>query len=130
MLHRSTQLPDPHGQRLAVQTSHKRLAPHLLEVCRRQCLDHTCALAEPRFENSISILKHAILQTNNDELRCFESRLDQTANVLRVRKIQGGVYFVEDVHGCGLELEQCHDQGESDERSANPQLAHSSLERQ
>jgi hypothetical protein len=32
-----------------------------------------------------------------------------------VREIEGGVDFVEDVHGCGFELEEGHDEGEGDE---------------
>ena len=98
----------PIDNALLYRSQYKSRAPRLLQVCRRQRLHHTRALAKPRLEYPISILEHAILQTNNDELRSFESRLDQTADVLRMRKIESGVYFVEDVHGCWLELEQCH----------------------
>lgn len=38
--------------------------------------------------------------------------------MLRVREIERRVDLVEDVHGRGLELQERHDQGERDERSA------------
>lgn len=36
--------------------------------------------------------------------------------MLGVGEIEGGVDFVEDIHGSGLELEQGHNEGERDER--------------
>lgn len=48
-------------------------------------------------------------------MRALESRLDEPPDVLRVREIERRVDFVEDVHGCGFELEERHDEGEGDE---------------
>ena len=48
----------------------------LPNVCRCKCLYHTRAFTEPRFKYSISILEHAILETDDNELRAFEPRLD------------------------------------------------------
>jgi len=66
----------------------------LLEIRSRQSLYHTRPIHEPRPKDPIRILKHSIFQTDDDELRAFESRLDQSANVLRMWEIQSGVDFV------------------------------------
>jgi hypothetical protein len=81
-----------------------------LEICCRQRLNHTCSFTESCPEDTVCILKHAILQTNNDELTPFEPRLDQSSNVLRVREIERRINFVKNVHRCWLELKECHDE--------------------
>jgi hypothetical protein len=88
----------------------------LLEIRRRQSLHHTRALTKPRSKDTVRILEHAILQGDNDELTALEPCLDEPSNILRVRQIERGVDFVEDVHGCRFELEEGHDEGEGDER--------------
>jgi hypothetical protein len=97
--------------------SHHRQEQRLsaFQLPRRHDRNHTGPLAEPRPENAVGILKHAILQTDHDELAALEPRLDDAADVLRVREIQRRVHFVEDVHGRGFELQECQDQGEGDE---------------
>lgn len=40
----------------------------LLHVGRCQCLHHTCTFAEACLEDSVRILKHAIFQTDDNEL--------------------------------------------------------------
>jgi len=87
----------------------------LVEIRCSQCLHHTRAFGEPCPENSIRILEHAIFQTYHDELTALESRLDKPTDVLGVGEIEGSIDFIEDVHGGGFELEQCHDEGEGDE---------------
>lgn len=84
-----------------------RFSPH---IRRSQRLNHACSVAKPCTEDAIGILKHAVLETDNDELRALEPGLDQTTNVLCVREIQGGIDLVQDVHGSRLELQQRHDQ--------------------
>lgn len=47
-------------------------------------MNNTGTLAEPRAEDTVGILEHAILQRDDDELRPLEAGLDQSTNVLRV----------------------------------------------
>jgi len=82
----------------------------LLKVRSRKRLDDTRPLTKPRPKNPIRILEHAIFKTDDDELTTLEARFDKPANVLRVREIECGIDFVEDVHGRGLELEEGHDE--------------------
>lgn len=109
--------PEPHtpnSQIASNQTSStRRITPRLLHVCWRQRLHHTGTLAEARSEDTIGILEHAILETDDDELRALESRLDEATDVLGVGQIESGVDFVKNVHRCWLELEKSHNQGES-----------------
>ena len=56
----------------------------LLHVRWRQGLDVTRALAEPRAEDTVGILEHAVLETDDNELRALEACLDQATNVLGV----------------------------------------------
>lgn len=85
-----------------------------LQIRRRERLHHARSLAESRPEDAVGVLEHAVLETDDDELRALEPGLDQTANVLRVRQVERRVDFVENVHGRGLELEESHDEGEGD----------------
>ena len=91
----------------------------LLQIRRCECLHHTGALAETRLEDAVRVLEHAVLETDDDELRALEARLDQAADVLRVRQIQRRVHLVEDVHGRRLELQQRHDERQRNQRSAS-----------
>jgi hypothetical protein len=92
----------------------QNLTTHSLEIRRSQRLHHTSTLRKPRPENPIRVHEHAILQTDNNKLAALKSGLDKATDVLGVRKIEGGVDFVEDVHGCGLELQESHDEREGD----------------
>jgi hypothetical protein len=56
----------------------------LLHVRSRQSLYHTRPLAESRAENAICILEHAVLETDDDELRALEPIFDQQTNILGV----------------------------------------------
>lgn len=91
----------------------------LLHIRRCESLDHTRAIHEPRPENAVRVRKHAILQTDDDELTAAEARADQATDVLGVGEIESGVDLVEDVHGCWGVLEQGEDEGEGDERSVD-----------
>lgn len=84
----------------------------LLEIRCRQRLDVTCSFAEPRPEDAVGILEHAVLERDDDELGALETCLDQATNVLCMRQIQSGINLVQDVHGSGLELEEGHDEGQ------------------
>ena len=99
------------------QASHRSLAS--LEIRRRKRLHNRSTIHKPRSEDSVCVLEHAVFQTDDDELTALESGLDQSADILRVRQIQSSIYFVEDVHGCWLELKEGHDEGEGDEGSDN-----------
>lgn len=57
---------------------------NLFQVGRRQRLNYTRSLAEPRPENPVRVLEHAVLQTDDDELGALEPRLYQPANILRM----------------------------------------------
>ena len=74
------------------------------EICSCQALHDTSALLEPRAENAVRVLKHAILQTDHDELAAFEPSLDKSPDVLRMGQIQCGVNLIKNVHGCRFEL--------------------------
>ena len=91
---------------------------YLLQIRRRQALNNTSAIHEPRPEYPVRILEHAILERHHDELRSMEPRLDQPTDILRVREVQGGVDLVQNVHGCRLELQEGEDEGEGDQGSS------------
>ena len=76
----------------------------LLQVCSSQTLYNTRTLLKARPEYPISILKHAILQADHNKLAASEPGLDQSANILCVRKVQRGINFVENIHRRRLEL--------------------------
>jgi hypothetical protein len=100
-------LPNTHTQAIVTSSSS-------LHIRRRQRLHHTRAIHKPRAENPVRVRKHAVLQTDDDELAAAEARADQPADVLRVREVEGRVDFVEDVHGRGRVLEEGEDEGEGD----------------
>jgi hypothetical protein len=64
----------------------------------------TRTIHEPRAEDTIGVLKHAVFQTDDNELRALEPRLEQATDVLGMRKIERGVDFIQDVHWRRLEL--------------------------
>jgi len=100
---------------MTAQSHHTATNPrHLLQVRRRQRLHHTRPLTEPRLEDPIRILKHAVLQTNDNKLTSLEPLLDQPANILRMRQIQRRIYFIQNIHGRRLELQR-HDQTQCDQ---------------
>ena len=113
--HRAVQKKTPH------EKPHTEISNASLEIRRGKRLHDAGALAEPRLEDPVRVLKHAVLETDDDELRPLEARLDQAADVLRVREVERGVDLVEYVHGRRLELEQRHDEGEGDEGSRQSQ---------
>ena len=76
---------------------------------RRQTLHYARTLTEPRAEDPICILKHAILQTDHNELTPLEARLDQPTDILCVAEVERGIDLVEDVHWCRFELQERHD---------------------
>ena len=68
--------------------------PTLLEIPRGKGLYHTGTLAKPGPEYAVCVLEHAILETDDDKLRPFKPRLDEPANVLCMRQIEGSVHLV------------------------------------
>jgi hypothetical protein len=64
--------------------THSRHFPStsLLHIRWRQRLHHTGTFAETSAEDAIRVLEHAVLQTDDDELRALETRLDETADIL------------------------------------------------
>ncbi|EYE97566.1 uncharacterized protein EURHEDRAFT_299314 [Aspergillus ruber CBS 135680] len=101
----------------------------LLHIRRSQCLDNTRSFTEPRPEDPVRVLEHAILQGNDDELRSLETGLDQTTDVLCVRQIKRSIDFIQNVHRCGFELQQSHDQREGDQGPSDSLAVHSSERR-
>jgi hypothetical protein len=77
-----------------------------LHISRRKRLHHTRTIHEPCPENPVRIRKHAVLQTDNNELTAAEASADQATDILRVREIESGVHFVENVHGSWRVLEE------------------------
>jgi len=80
----------------------------LLQIRWRKRLYHTGTVLEPRPEDSVRILEHAVFQTDHNELRSFEPRLNESSNILCMREIERRIDFVKDVHWCGFELEERH----------------------
>src|SRR5690348_15210748 len=92
------------------RTNTPRLS-NLSHVGGRQRLDHTGAFAEAGAEDAVGILEHAVLETNDNELGALEARLDEAADVLRMRQVECCVDLVQNVHGRRLELQEGHDEG-------------------
>lgn len=67
-------------------------------------LDDRRTILKPSPKDTIRIGKETLLQTHHHKLRAFETRLDQSANVLRVAKIKSCIHLVQNVHGGRLEL--------------------------
>lgn len=96
---------------------HHSSLPPSLKIRSSQRLNNTSPLTKPRPKDAIGILKHAILQTNNNKLTALEPGFDQSSNILCMWQIERSVYLVENVHGRWLELEQGHDERQGDEGS-------------
>ncbi len=86
-----------------------------LQLPRRHDRYNASSFTEPRPEHAICVLKHTVLQTDDDELRTLEARLDDPANVLCMGQIKRRVDFIQDVHRRRLELQESEDEGEGDE---------------
>ena len=56
----------------------------LLHIRWRECLNHTGTIHKPCSENPVRIRKHAVLQTDDDELTAAETCADQATDVLGV----------------------------------------------
>lgn len=82
------------------------------QIRRRERLHDASPFTKPGAENSIRILKHAILQTDYNELTTFKPGFDKATNILGVAEVEGSVYFVQDVHWCWFELEEGENEGE------------------
>lgn len=74
------------------------------QIRRCQTLHHTRPVLKPRPINPICVLKHAIFQRDDNKLTSLKPRLDKPSDILRVRQIERGVDFVQDVHGRWFEL--------------------------
>lgn len=89
----------------------------LFHIGWSQSLHDTCSLTESCPEDTVRVLEHAVLQRDNDELGSLKPGLDQTTDVLCVRQVQSSVHFVQNVHRSGFELQESHDQRQSNKGS-------------
>lgn len=97
-----------------------------VKMCHESSLHHTDntgSFTKPRPKNPVCVLEHTILQTHHNELTALEPGLDQSTNVLSMRQVQSGIHFVQNVHGCRLELEKSQNQRKRNERSVKMMLA-------
>lgn len=83
-LHQQEHPASPKSTEWYPLSSPSRPQPLLHELRRRQRLYHTRPVAEPRPEDAVRVLEHAVLQTDDDKLRPAEPRLDQPPDVLCV----------------------------------------------
>ena len=95
----------------------------LFHIGWSQSLHDTCSLTESCPEDTVRVLEHAVLQRDNDELGSLKPGLDQTTDVLCVRQVQSSVHFVENVHRRGFELQESHDQRQSDKGSVQVRIS-------
>ncbi|PSN69326.1 hypothetical protein BS50DRAFT_339636 [Corynespora cassiicola Philippines] len=109
MQHQPNPYPNPYAPQPFCRL-HDTLYTSLLHLGRRRRLDNAGAVHESRPEDAVRVLEHAVLETDHNELRALEPRLDKTANVLRVRQVERSVHLVENVHGRRLELQQRQDE--------------------
>lgn len=100
----------PEQQKRIDKNNNPTGAMRLFHIGRSQRLHNAVPLAESCPEDAVGVLEHAVLQRDDDELRSLEAGLDQTADVLRVRHIEGSVNLVQNVHRCRFELQERHDQ--------------------
>jgi hypothetical protein len=56
----------------------------LFEIRCRQGLHNTRALTKSRPEDTIRVLEHTVLQTDDDELAALKPRFDETSDILRM----------------------------------------------
>lgn len=54
------------------------------QIIRSQSCHYTCAVDKLCPEDSVGVCKHAVLQTDDNELAALESGADEAANVLRM----------------------------------------------
>ena len=80
-------------------------------------LDDTRAVSEACTKEDVSVREEALLERDDDKLRATKTRAKERANMLCMRKIKRGVDLVQYVHRRWLELQQCHDQRERDQRA-------------
>lgn len=67
-------------------------------------LDDASAVPKSRPEDHTGIVEESLLEGNDDELAPAESRLEELPNMLSMAQIQCSIDFVQEIHGCGLEL--------------------------
>lgn len=72
----------------------KNSGADLLKIRSRKRLHHTRPIHKPGPKNPIRILKHAVLEGDNNELGALKSSLDKPTDILRMREIERGVHFV------------------------------------
>ena len=89
----------------------------LLQFSGRHDTDNARSITESCPKDPIGILKHAILQRDDDELRTMKPCLYQSTNILCMREIKSSINFIQNVHWCRLELEKCKNERQRDERS-------------
>ena len=80
--------------------------------------DRRHAVDELGLEENVSVVEHAILERDHDELRVSEVGAQHLADVLGVRKIQRRVNFVQNVQRRGFEQKHREDQRQGYQRPA------------
>ena len=88
------------------------LVPQSSQIRRSKRLYNTRTLTESRPEYPVRVLKHAILQTDDDELTSLEPRLDESTNVLGMGQIESGIDLVQNVHRSRFALKKGEDERE------------------
>jgi len=68
------------------------------------------------FEEHIGVVKHAVFKRHYNELGVFEMGSEHLADVLGVRQIQSGVYFIEDIQRSWFKQQHRKDERQSDQR--------------
>ena len=84
-------------------TQHSCLGPDLGPRLRNP-LDLRRAVPEPGAEQDVGVVEHALLEGHDNELRAFEPRFEQLANVLRAGRLHPppraqGPRFAQTRHG-------------------------------
>lgn len=106
-----------------MQTTNRHPSLYLFHIGGGKRLNNTGALAESCTEDAVGILEHAVLQGHHNELRTLEACLDKATDVLGMRQIQRGIDLIENVHWRRFELQERHDQGQSDQGSVQQRSA-------
>ena len=62
--------------------------------------------------------EQALFEQNNNESGALEPGMEEPANVLCVREVEGSINFIEDIYWGGFELKEGHDEWEHYQRPA------------
>lgn len=82
----------------------KHYTTSLPHVGSCQGLNNASTVHKASAKDTVRVLEHAVLQTDDDELRALEPGFDKTADILRVGQVERSVNFVQNIHWRRLEL--------------------------